>query len=124
MCCTGCMAKKSFVEDLLQEGYTFDKCDPKVWDTSNGKFTTVNEINIDQAMLPNLTTKQTFRLSVSINSENNGSYDIIKKDMIKYLRMNIDVVANTIHWDELLVPMVNQGHWTKMHIEAYCFRHF
>ena len=62
----GCVAKKSFVEDLLQEGYTLDQCKPKVLDTSNCKFLTMHEINIDQAMLPNL-TKQTFSISVIVN---------------------------------------------------------
>ena len=34
MFCTDHVAKKSFVEDLLLEGYIIDKCKPKVWDTS------------------------------------------------------------------------------------------
>ena len=44
--------------------------------------------------------------------------------MMKRLGINIDIVSNTIHWDELSVPMVSQGHWTKAQIEAFCFMHF
>ena len=110
---------------MLQEGYMLDKCKHKVWDTSTGKFTAMNEINFDWAIHPNLMTKWAFSISVSVKPKNNGSYDIIiGKDMTKHLGINIDIVSNTIHWDELSVPMVSWGCLTKLWIEACCFTHF
>ncbi len=62
-------------------------------------------------MLPSLSTKRTFQLTMSILPEDNGNYNvIIRKDMMKSLGINANIVGGIFTWNELAIQMVSKGH--------------
>ncbi len=91
--------------------YHLTPAEPTTWTTSNGKFTTTHKIKVKQAMLPSLSTKRTFQLTMSILPEDNGNYNvIIRKDMMKSLGINANIVDGIFTWNELAIQMVSKGH--------------
>ena len=112
-CCSGVVAKKSFAKALIRSGkYQLKKSKHATnWVTSSGGFTTTYEIIAKKAMLPLLSTKRTFQLTISVLPDDSGSYDvIIGKEMIRKLGINIDVINANFLWNELTIPMVHRGY--------------
>ncbi len=76
-------------------------------------------------MLPSLSTKRTLSLTVSILPKDNGNYDIIiRKDMMKSLSINANIVDGIFTWNKSAIPMVIKGHWTEKAINAFITHHF
>ena len=53
-----------------------------------------------------------------------GSYNlIIGKQMMKQLKINIDLDKDTIKWKDISVSIVNHGHWNAHQIHAFIHLH-
>ena len=89
---------------------------PKTFTTAAGTFTTDQTIKLTNAMLPCLSTSETFTLEVMVipkECSSGISYGaIIGQDSMRTLDIDTSVCHNTISWHNNSISMVTRDFWT------------
>lgn len=94
---------------------------PKTFITAAGTFITDKIVKLTNAMLPCLSTSETFTIELMIipkECSNDMSYGaIIGQDSMRTLDIDTSVRHNTISWQDKEIPMVSRDYWTAKRIQ-------